>query len=380
MSRLSLQLQIVVQSFLLVYFLKDVAAYNISRVGSLKTKCIDSERRALLKFKDNFDDNSGLLSSWGNEEEQKDCSLWDGIRCDNITGHVVMLDHPDMDLCARGKYTSSSLTELQYLNYLDLSGNDLSKNQIPSFISNMVALQQRDLSATQLQGSIPKTFWNNLTAISYLDLSYNELGSVPKSLRNMTFLTHLDIRSNNLKGSIPEAFGSMANLTYLDLGSNSLKGSIHLAFENMTMLTYLALDEGSIPESFGNMVALTLLALHDNQLDGCIPESFGNMSVLEHLYLNSNMLKVSIPKTFWKLTTLVELDLSFNILKGFIPETPEDMMVSPELLNLGYNSKATFQNPFGIYALYANCRCLQTILRDNSLSSLNLHLDANTIH
>nr|XP_015883344.1 LRR receptor-like serine/threonine-protein kinase ERL2 [Ziziphus jujuba var. spinosa] len=283
-----------------------------SRVGSLKTKCIDSERRALLKFKDNFDDNSGFLSSWGNEEEQKDCCLWDGIRCDNITGHVVKLDLPDMDLCARGKYTSSSLTELQYLNYLDLSGNDLSKNQIPSFISNMVARQQRDLSATQLQGSIPKTFWNNLTAISYLDLSYNELGSVPKSLGNMTFLTHLDIRSNNLKGSIPEAFGSMANLTYLDLGSNMLKGSI--------------------------------------------------------------------PRTFWKLTTLVELDLSFNILKGFIPETPEDMMVSPELLNLGYNSKETFQNPFGISALYANCRCLQTILRDNSLSSLNLHLDANTIH
>ncbi|KAI8030060.1 Receptor-like protein EIX2 [Camellia lanceoleosa] len=57
-----------------------------------KTKCIERERQALLKFKDALIDDYGRLSSWGSEEDKKDCCEWNGVGCNNHTGHVTMLD------------------------------------------------------------------------------------------------------------------------------------------------------------------------------------------------------------------------------------------------------------------------------------------------
>ncbi|XP_060671462.1 receptor-like protein 31 [Ziziphus jujuba] len=216
MSRLSLQTAITVKSFLLVYLLGSVVVSHLdSGVGSLKTKCIDEERRALLKFKDNLKSyNNDTLSSWGYEEEKKDCCSWDGIGCDNISGHVIMLNLSHLQLSTGGKSLNPPLTELHYLVYLDLSGIDLSGNNISTLIgNNMFSLQHLDLSSTQLEGSIPETFGNNMTSVSYLDLSFGYLtGPIPNSLGNMTLLTHLSLSYNDFTGSIPESFANLETL------------------------------------------------------------------------------------------------------------------------------------------------------------------------
>jgi len=50
--------------------------------------CIQREREALLEFKAALVDHHGMLSSW----TTADCCQWEGIRCSNLTGHVLMLD------------------------------------------------------------------------------------------------------------------------------------------------------------------------------------------------------------------------------------------------------------------------------------------------
>nr|XP_015900283.2 receptor-like protein EIX1 [Ziziphus jujuba var. spinosa] len=421
MSRLSLK--IAVQSFLLVYLLRSVVLSNSnSGVRSLKTKCIDEERRALLKFKDNLESyDNDTLSSWGYEEEKKDCCSWEGVGCDNITGHVIMLDLSHLGLRTRGKYMSPPLIELGYLNYLDLSGNGLYENNLLSLIGNsMVSLQHLDLSETLLDGSIPETFWTNMTSLSHLILYSNGLGgsipqgfcnvaslryldlsgnlfisSIPKCLGNMTLFEHLDLSHNDLVGSIPEAFGNLVTLTYLNLSTNHLNDSIPKFLGNMTLLKFLDLHDnsfnGSIPKAFGNMATLTYLdlgmnyfkgsvsitfenqsstlkylALDSNQLEGVITNSFcKKLTSLVFLDLNKNKLEGSIPKCFGKnLTSLVYLDLSKNKLEGSIPECFGNNMMLLTYLALGNNQ---LEGP--IPEAFGNMSALEKLdLRNNKLT------------
>uniref|UniRef100_A0A0A0KPL7 Leucine-rich repeat-containing N-terminal plant-type domain-containing protein n=1 Tax=Cucumis sativus TaxID=3659 RepID=A0A0A0KPL7_CUCSA len=52
--------------------------------------CIQKERQALLRFKNSFyDDPSLRLASWN---ASTDCCNWKGVGCNQITGHVTIID------------------------------------------------------------------------------------------------------------------------------------------------------------------------------------------------------------------------------------------------------------------------------------------------
>ena len=86
------------KSFHLLYvlivllLLMKLAPGFISGVKGETFGCIERERQALLKFKDGIIHDSGLLSTWGSEEEKRDCCKWRGVGCNNRTGHVTHLD------------------------------------------------------------------------------------------------------------------------------------------------------------------------------------------------------------------------------------------------------------------------------------------------
>ncbi|CAH9052179.1 unnamed protein product [Cuscuta epithymum] len=193
-------------------------------------KCIDGDRELLLKFKHSVLDGNGELRSWGNHGEDC-CRGWEGVRCDQATGHVTQIDLFDKNLSAKdgGKYsTSLPFFELRHLKYLDLSDNPdwLTTHNISSLIGNntMVYLQYLDLSGTGIVDTIPENLGNTMPALTYLDLSYNSLtGSIPKTFGDsMAALTYLDLGWNSLEGYIPDTLGNMVKLTSLDLESNRL--------------------------------------------------------------------------------------------------------------------------------------------------------------
>ncbi|GMN68190.1 hypothetical protein TIFTF001_037246 [Ficus carica] len=348
------------------------------------TRCKEAERHALLEIKENLHVRDvGFLSSWGNGDERRECCEWIGIRCDNKSGHVIRLDLSpstlgrDQDLFLEGNL-SSSLVDLQYLQYLDLSYINFSGNSIPSFIGSLGKLRYLNLSYSTMSGKVPPQLGNlsslqfldlsgndypeienmgwasHLSSLQLLDLSYTNMSlahdwvhvvnnlphlkilklgysylpdTVPLSLsfvNSSKVLAIIDLSYNfDLSSSIFQwLFKYSHNLVHLDLTLCDLNGSIPEAFENMAVLEYLDLScnglDGSIPQSFGNMTALEYLDLSQNGLDGSIPQSFGNMTALEFLDLSWNELEGSIPQSFGNLTALEYLDLSSNKFEGEI--------------------------------------------------------------
>uniref|UniRef100_A0A803R1P1 Leucine-rich repeat-containing N-terminal plant-type domain-containing protein n=1 Tax=Cannabis sativa TaxID=3483 RepID=A0A803R1P1_CANSA len=54
--------------------------------------CVESEKQALLSFKQDLVDPFNRLTSWAaNGDDDDDCCNWTGIICDSITGHVKQL-------------------------------------------------------------------------------------------------------------------------------------------------------------------------------------------------------------------------------------------------------------------------------------------------
>ncbi|RZB61529.1 putative LRR receptor-like serine/threonine-protein kinase [Glycine soja] len=231
--------------------------------------CIQTEREALLQFKAALLDPYGMLSSW----TTSDCCQWQGIRCSNLTAHVLMLDlHGDVneERYMRGEI-HKSLMELQQLNYLNLSWNSFQGRGIPEFLGSLTNLRYLDLSYSDFGGKIPTQF-GSLSHLKYLNLGRNSLeGSIPRQLGNLSQLQHLDLSGNQFEGNIPSQIGNLSQLLHLDLSYNSFEGSIPSQLGNLSNLQKLYLG-GSYYESgalkiddgdhwVSNLISLTHLSL-----------------------------------------------------------------------------------------------------------------------
>ncbi|XVF65747.1 hypothetical protein PTKIN_Ptkin09bG0274800 [Pterospermum kingtungense] len=160
-----------------------LATINISftNASSNIVGCVEGEKQALLLFKQILVDPENRLASWVHDE---DCCRWDGVVCDNVTGHVLQLYlvHPTLDdegteveydsnerLKLGGKI-DQSLLNLKHLRYLDLSNNNFGGTQIPRFFGSMGSLRYLNLSYSEFGGLVPSPL-GNLSNLQYLSLS-----------------------------------------------------------------------------------------------------------------------------------------------------------------------------------------------------------------
>ncbi len=129
-----------------------------------------------------------------------------------------------------------------------------------------------------------------------LDLSDDQLASVPPEIGELTNLIILDL-SNNQLTSVPREIAKLTNLATLYLGNNQLT---------------------RVPPEIAKLTNLRYLSLRENRLTR-VPPVIANLSNLIYLSISRNQL-TSVPPEISKLTNLIYLGLSGNQLP-IPPET-----------------------------------------------------------
>ncbi|XP_027152302.1 receptor-like protein EIX2 [Coffea eugenioides] len=328
--------------------------------------CIVIEKEALFDLRRGLIHKANRLSSWKGDN----CCAWDGVGCDERTGHVIKLDlsnpvsfdseryFDDKDYFANFSHNClgdslSWLSQFSSLKSLDLSGIQLWKandwldsvNMLTSLISlnvagcglttfppishiNFTSLASLNLQWNNFDSNIP--LWlSNVTSLQQLHLDHNSFdGLIPDSIEQLTSLTLLDLSSNFFSIPLPNSLCRLKNLVHLDLSGNYLNGTVPYCLENLTSLAILNLEannfQGSIPDSICNLCSLQVLDLSLNQFHSSLPNILRDPSCcllnsLKELYLVSSNIFGSLPSQLQMYKNLEVLHVSFNSFSGPIP-------------------------------------------------------------
>ncbi|KAL1085131.1 hypothetical protein V6Z11_D08G029000, partial [Gossypium hirsutum] len=328
------------------------------------------------------------VESWN---KSIDCCSWEGVECDNVTGHVIGIDLSHS--CLVGSlFANNSLFQLHNLQCLDLSSNNLGGSLLEntSCLFHFHGLRQLSLAYNAFDGAISTELFSQLVSLTHLNLSYNGFyGLIPHQInllsslvsldlsfhslesrfngqgfdmlaRNLTklrnlvldtvdmsdvaltsflnlssSLEHLSLSGCKLHGELPTQVFQLPNLKVLDLSANAnLTG--YLPNTNWSSgLELLDLFNcgfrGSIPASFGNLTQIISVDLSINSLEGQIPAVFGNLRTLTSLRFSSCNLSGPLPITIFNLTRITRLDLSNNHLEGPFPNHVSELQFLEEL-------------------------------------------------
>ncbi|KAJ0404854.1 hypothetical protein P43SY_007936 [Pythium insidiosum] len=215
-----------------------------------------------------------------------------------------------------------------------------------------------------------------------VDLSYNEIASLPDEIQQLPELTSFKMRHNSLH-TLPSGFFELSALTALDLSNNQLAGALPDAFGKLVALRDLGLERNkisSLPEAICQLPYLEVLRVDENALESLpnnfasetqhvdakleeidmriksleaqlddfaisqakshnsipsISDEIGALTTLTSLKLCQNKL-VELPEALFELTALTYLDLSHNQLQGSLSERLGNLVNLKEL-SLGTN-------------------------------------------
>ncbi|KAM0864031.1 hypothetical protein ACQ4PT_044190 [Festuca glaucescens] len=231
----------------------------------------------------------------------------------------------------------SWLTNLHLLEYVDMSGTNLSTDDVFFAANTIPSLKALILINCSLPNASKSLTHLNLTKLEHLDLSRNYLGHPIETcwFWNITSIKDLRLQETYLYGPFPDALGGMTSLQNLDFSNNGNSATMMVDLKNLCDLEELSLD-GSL--AFGNItefvrklpqcssIKLFFLSLCDNNMTGMLPDMMGHLNGLRYLYLSNNSITGAIPSGLRNLTSLERIDLCLNQITGQMPMLPRSLI------------------------------------------------------
>ncbi|KAM7481230.1 hypothetical protein LguiB_005813 [Lonicera macranthoides] len=277
--------------------------------SSAQPLCHNNEHAALIQFKQSlsirrfasFDPFAyPKVASWKLERDS-DCCTWDGVECDQDTGHVIGLVLNSSFLY--GSIDSNcSLFNHVHLQTLNLADNNFNYSQIPFEIVRFSMLSTLNLSFSVFYGQIPSEI-SGLSKLVSLDLSGNtdftyyarflklEKPGLRGLVQNLTNLKELYLAEVDISSQVPENLGNLTSLRSLILGNCGLYGEFPTAIFHLPNLEILSAWDnenltGSLTEFHQNS-PLKILVLCNTSFSGVLPYTIGNLSSVSVLYLSA---------------------------------------------------------------------------------------------
>lgn len=177
----------------------------------------------------------------------------------------------------------------------------------------------------------------NLTKLKNLDLSVNNITTIPEEIWNLIKLESIVLFKNKIQ-ILPDSIGKLINLKCLSLWVNNIK---------------------KLPKSIGDLINLNKLDLQSNSIKE-LPESIGNLTNLTEINLWRNNI-TELPEWILRLTNLKKIELRWNKLNG-VPNNDIKWIVTRELY---------YKDLCEIYQL--NRRTKTIFIKENNIFTNNIN-------
>lgn len=247
-------------------------------------------------------------------------------------------------------------------NNLKVKQLNISSNPLLNFelaLANLPKdLEELDLSYNKIV-ALSKSI-GLLTNLHFLNLQGNELITFPAEIGNLINLKVLiadnksDYKATNKIASLPLGFGKLRSLEELHLANNLLK-ALPSDFNALSNLKYLDLSWNkfeSFPKGLSDMPNLKHLDLSVNTNISTLPENIGNMKKLEYLDISSNFFNAptkkikNLPASITTLANLKTLVLNDNVVEA-LPENIHNLK-KLERLEVRNNLMSGLPNSFSL--------------------------------
>lgn len=202
----------------------------------------------------------------------------------------------ELKICTEIKYLDlfgNSIQEIpdwffqfKKLEHISLRSNLL--KELPTIVFTIENIKYLNLSDNQIR-EIKGHYFSNLLDIEKVDLSYNQISSLPVEKIEYPKCKSLNIKGNKLE-KFPTAISDAYTLEKLDLSENKIGSIDDDAFDNLENLIELDLSFNELnylPTSIGKLTKLKRLNLSGNKISS-LPKEFENLTSLEFLDFDSN--------------------------------------------------------------------------------------------